>query len=366
VGIKILVISDYRQTVTVRSEAEIFVALHKQGYDITIMTYPEAHYIQRFIEVGIRVIGYHPVKKFSLKDIRIIKNEIKSGEYDVVHLFNSPSMTNGIFAAYGTKAKVVLYRGYTGNIHWYDPFMYIKYLSPRVDKIICLVEAIRQLFLKNMVSEKKLITINKGHDVTWYDGVEPDKLEGLAIPPDALKLVCAANMRPMKGVKYLLKATHYLPADAKIHLLLLGHNMDAPEFTELIESSPIKHNIHQLGYRKDVLNVVKACDVFVLASIKGEAITKAVIEAMSLEVAPLITDIPGNKGLVIDQVCGLVVPSKHPQALAAAIMKYYNDRALIKTFGVAARKHIETTLNINDTVTKFRKMYAEMTGVAEN
>jgi L-malate glycosyltransferase len=360
VGIKILVISDYRQTVTVRSEAEIFVELHKLGYDITIMTYPEAHYIKRFKEVGIRVIEYHPVKKFSLKDIAIIKNEIKRGGYHMVHLFNSPSMTNGVFAAYGTKAKVILYRGYTGNINWYDPFMYIKYLSPRVDKIVCLVEAIRKLFLKNFVSEKKLITINKGHDVAWYDGVEPDKLDGLNIPADALKLVCAANMRPMKGVKYLLKATHYLPADANIHLLLLGHNMDAPEFEELIENSPLKNNIHQLGYRKDVLNVVKACDVFVLASIKGEAITKAVIEAMSLEVAPLITDIPGNVDLVVNQQSGLVVPSKNPEALAEGIMTYYNNRDLVAQYGKAARAHIKNRLNIKDTVLLFQKMYDDL------
>lgn len=355
-----MVISDYRATVTVRPEAEIFIGLQKLGLDITIMTYRNAAYVQKFKEAGIKVIDYHPEKKFSIKDIRIIKNEIKSGRYHIIHLFNSPSMTNGVFAAYGTQVKVALYRGYTGHIHWYDPFMYIKYMSPRVDKIVCLVEAIRQLFLKNFVSPKKLITINKGHDTAWYAGTEPDKLEGLNIPADALKLVCAANMRPMKGVKYLLKATHYLPADANIHLLLLGHNMDVPEFQKIIDESPIKNKIHQLGFRKDVLNVVKACDVFVLASIKGEAITKAVIEAMSLGVAPLITNIPGNVDLVVPDVSGLVVPSKNPEALAQAIMKYYNNRNLVQQYGEGAKKHIETRLNIKDTIQQFKTMYEEM------
>ncbi|HMP99111.1 MAG TPA: glycosyltransferase family 4 protein [Cyclobacteriaceae bacterium] len=359
-AIKILVISDYRETVTVRSEAEIFIALQKSGYEVSIMTYPESQYIQRFREAGIKVIEYHPTKKLSRKDVSIIKDEIVNGNYDILHLFNSPSMPNGIMAAYGTKVKVILYRGYTGNIHWYDPFMYIKYLSPRVDKIVCLVEAIRQLFLKNFVSERKLITINKGHDLAWYEGIEPDALAELHIPPDALKLVCAANMRPMKGVKYLLKATHYLPADANIHLLLLGRDMDAPEFKKLIDESPIKNNIHQLGYRKDVLNVVKACDVFVLASIKGEAITKAVIEAMSLGVAPLITDIPGNVDLVINEKCGLVVPSKNPQALAEAILKYDQQRQLVKIYGEAAKEHIKNRLNIKDTIAQFQQMYDEL------
>lgn len=354
-AVKILVISDYRPTVAVRPEAEIFVALHRMGFDITIMTYGEAEYVKRFREEGIRVLTNHPTRKYSRSAIHMIRNELLSGNYDIMHIFSSP--VNGIFAAYGLKVKVALYRGYTGNIHWYDPIMYIKYLSPRVDKIVCLVEAIRQVFLRNFMPARKLITINKGHDLAWYADVTPANLEGLNIPQDALKLVCAANVRPMKGVKYLLKATHHLPADANIHLLLMGHHMDAPEFIKLMEESPLRNKIHQLGYRKDVLNVVKACDVFVLASIKGEAITKAVLEAMSLAVAPLITDIPGNIDLVVNGESGIVVPSKNPKALADGIMAYYNDRSLVKTYGENARKRIETRFNAKDTVLQFKAMY---------
>lgn len=56
--------------------------------------------------------------------------------------------------------------------------------------------------------------------------------------------------------------------------------------------------------------MVKASDAFVLSSLYGEATTKAVIEAMSLGICPLITDIPGNKGLVIHEECGLVFLQK--------------------------------------------------------
>jgi ribonuclease HII len=71
----------------------------------------------------------------------------------------------------------------------------------------------------------------------------------------------------MKGMKYLLEATHYLPATSKIHILLLGNGMDQPRFKRLIEASPIKNQIINLGFRKDVLRVVKASHVFALASI---------------------------------------------------------------------------------------------------
>ena len=257
--------------------------------------------------------------------------------------------------------KVVVYRGYTGNISWLDPFMYLKYLSPRVDRIICLVEAIRQLFRKNLlVNKDKAVTINKGHDLGWYDQVQAVSTESLGLPTDAFTFICAANSRRMKGIKYLLKATYLLPADTRIHLLLAGRDMDVPAFRNLIDGSPIKNNIHLLGFQNDILPIVKACNVFVLPSIKGEAITKAVIEAMSLAVCPLITDIPGNNGLVLDQVCGRVVPSKKSKALAEVMLALAREPGLCREYGLAAREHIRKNFNVRDTVVKYNELYHEL------
>lgn len=359
---KILVISNYNSLVTVRPEAEMFIGLQVLGHQVTIMTYGGSEYVHRFRTAGVKVIEYHPQRKFSLEAINRIRKELKEGGHDILHVFNSKGMTNSLFAVMWLPVKLVFYRGYTGNIHWYDPFMYIKYLNPRVDGIMCLVEAIREIFQKNLLfGKEKAVTINKGHNVDWYQDVKPVAIrQELGIDEDALVLVCAANSRPMKGVRYLLKATHLLSAEIKIHLLLAGNGMDIPEFKELISQSPIKNKIHILGFRKDILGVVKSADVFVLASIKGEAITKAVIEAMCLGITPLITDIPGNKGLVINNETGLVVQSKSSQALADGISKLYNDRSLIEKFGPEARKHIQTKFNTKETVINLEQFYQKL------
>jgi L-malate glycosyltransferase len=361
-SLKILVISNYDSTVTVRPEAEIFISLKKQfGYDITVMTFGNGEYVPKFKEAGIRVIDYHPTKKFSFAQVQRIRKELKDGRYQIVQLFNNKAMVNGILASIGLPVKVVTYRGYTGNINWWDPFMYLKHLSPRVDRIVCLVEAIRVLMRKNLLFNRdKAVTINKGHDVNWYNNVVPIERSELGVPADAFTIVCVANVRPMKGMKYLLKATHYLPPTSRIHILLLGNGMDAPKFKKLIEESPIKTQIKNLGFRKDAACVVKAADVFALASIYGEAITKSVIEAMSMGVAPLITDIEGNVGLAVDGVSGIVVPSRNAKALADAMIRLSNDRNLTKRLGEHARKHIEANLNSKNTVVAFHSMYTEL------
>jgi glycosyltransferase involved in cell wall biosynthesis len=360
--IKLLVISDYSHTVGVRPEAEIILGLQRTGrYEITVMTGVNSEYARIFTEHQIRVIDFLPVKKISAEYIKKIRTELTKGQYHVLQLFNNRGMTNGLLAAIGVAVRVVVYRGYTGNISWADPTMYIKYLSPRVDRIICLVDAIRDIFRKHLLFNKdKAVTINKGHDVKWYSNVTPVTKKSLGVPDDSFLFVCAANARRMKGIKYLLKATYFIPENSNIHLMLVGRGMDVREFKNLIDNSQLKNNIHLLSYRSDVLPVVKSADAFVLASITGEAITKAVIEAMSMGICPLITDISGNKKLVVDGVSGRIVPPKNPRALASAMIELSENPERAKQFGLAAIEQIQKNLNVEDTIARYDELYHEL------
>src|SRR5690606_29042117 len=123
-------------------------------------------------------------------------------------------------------------------------------------------------------------------------------------------------------------------------LLLVGKNMDSKSNIALVASGGNQHKVHFTGFQKNALEIVAACNVFVLPSIYGESITKSVIEAMCLSVAPVITYIPGNIELMKNGESGLVVPAKNPSAMAAALLSLYNDRTLLQQLGTNAREHI--------------------------
>lgn len=358
---KVLVIGSYHVIHTSRPEAEIIISLAREGLDMTVMTYGDTEYAQRFAENGVRVIPFHPEHKFKRAESRRIREELISGDYDIVQLYNSKAIINGIRAARGLDVKVVLYRGYAGHIHWYDPSAYLKYLHPRVDKIVCNSKGVEAHFRKQLfLPPSKLITINKGHDPDWYRGTPPADLSTLGIPADAFVVSCMANVRPMKGMPYLVEAMHHIPADANVHLILGGDGTDSQALQKIAARAPNPDRVHLLGYRSDALNLVAASNVFALASIKGESITRAVQEAMSLGIAPVITDIPGNTELAEDGISGLVVPKKDPQALADAILKLYADRELYRRICTGAQAHIETTLNHRRTVVEMKALYEEL------
>lgn len=357
---KILVISDYRETVSVRPEAELYIRLAQhEDVEIEIMTFGEAEYVQKFQAAGIKVIDFYPPKKRDSSSIERIKTTLLEGKHDILHLYTGIAITNGIPAAKKLPVKIVLYRGYTGNIHWYDPSAYFKYLSPHVDSVWCIADATRDLIQRNLLFQKNQpVSITKGHLPEWYEGVQKADLTDLNLPSNAFIAAHVSNVRPMKGIPYLIKATYYLPPELPIYFLFAGKGMETEGIPALIENSPNKDKIILLGYRKDAKNIVKASNIFILASIKGEAINKAVIEAMSLGICPIITDIPGNKKLVVNKESGLVVPSKDPKALAKAIQYAYEQPEAVYEMAKNAKKRMATHFHIDDTVAAIKKWYA--------
>jgi glycosyltransferase involved in cell wall biosynthesis len=359
--IKVLVIGSYHVLHTSRPEAEIIVSLAKAGFEMTVMTHGETEYAHRFEQHGVRVIPFHPEHKFRRAESQRIRSELIAGNYDILQLYTSKAIVNGIRAARGLNVKVVLYRGYAGHVHWYDPAAYLKYLHPRVDKIVCNSIGVEQYFQKQLfLPHSKLVTINKGHDPQWYAHVQPADLSEFDILPSAFVVSCMANVRPMKGIEFLIEAMNNIPADADVHLILGGVGTDDDAFVRLRKASYNAGKIHLLGYRDDALNIVASSDVFALASIKGESITRAVQEAMSIGVTPVITDIPGNVELVEDRISGLVVPMKDPKALANAILELYHNRPLLEQLSAGARAHIANKLNHNQTVAGMGDLYRSL------
>ena len=360
-AVKVLVISNYRNTFSVRPEAEIFIDLAKRGFEIDIMTYGDSEYVSKFKEAGINVIDFHPQKKLDKTEIKFIRDHLKKGKHDIVHLFSGRGVLNGIQAAKKLPVKIVLYRGYAGNIHWYDPTAYLKFLHPRVDKILCNTKGVADAITKNVgFNPGKIKVINKGHFSFWYDNIDAIPRESLGLSEKDFLVVNVANNRAMKDIPTLIRATNYIPEHLPIHILLVGGNMDDKANMHALNESPNKDKIHILGFRDDRLSIVKSSDVFALTSLYGESITKSVIEAMCMGTVPVITSIAGNVELVENDKSGFVIPVKSPEILAEKLISLYNDKELYQRLSKGAIHHIDTKLSHERTVNEYDSFYKEL------
>jgi glycosyltransferase involved in cell wall biosynthesis len=362
--LKVLIISSYKgPAVSVRPEAEMLLALQKQGVHIDVMTREDTYYAKVFKENGMQVFPYRPSGKLNMKNIRQIRSVLKKGRYDIMHVFSNKAVINAVHAALGLPVKVITYRGFTGHVHWYKPTSYLGHLHPKVSKITCVSNGVREQVRKQFFfNKKKAITVYKGHKMQWYEGIPAITKKDLNLPDKSFVVGCVANARPMKGVPYLLKATHHLKNQTDIHLLLIGKGMDTPAHLDIIKQSPLAGNIHLSGFQENVLSYLTACDMTVLPSIKGEGLSKVLIESMSMKKPVVATDIGGNAELVVDGKTGLLIPPRSPEKIANAILKMKSNPEFRSKLASNARLHIENHFSMEQTVREMKTLYEELSG----
>ncbi len=357
---KVLIISNYKDAYnSVRPEGELFIGLQKQGLALTIMTQREAPFIPNFLKAGIRIINFQPTKKISWANIQFIRKELQSGQYDILHLFNSKAISNGNFAAIGLPVKVLVYRGVIGGSSWYNPNAYLKHLHPRVDGITAVSIAVQSYLQKQVWGSKNKVTqFYKGQNLDWYKKIQPLDLSTIQLSKNEFIVSCIANNRTWKGINYLIESTAFLPPTLPIHFLLIGRKMDTPKNLNLINKSPYKNKIHLLGYRKDVVNILAASSVYIQPSNEDkEGLGKAILEAMSLGIPPIVTNTGGPPEFVEDGVSGLVIPSRNPKEIAAAILKIYEDNSFRISLGEQAKAVITNQMSLKNSIIALQKIY---------
>ena len=301
------------------AETGSFIEMHKRGVDITVLTWPDTVNHDALVKAGVPVIPYVLRSKFSPEGIRVIRRELKRKRYDVLHMLDKRGTMNGLWASIGMDVKLIAYRGIVGNLSYFDPQAWFYLLNPRIDKIICVCEAVRQYLLSLgmpgiRIRRDSPVTIHKGHDPEWY-GPPFEDLGQFGIPDDTFVVACTARGVPRKGIPVLLEAFDNLPPGMNIHLLLAGTAMDNPRHRDLVAKNQYRDNIHLFGFLKRMPWILPNCDVVVLPSLRREGLPRGIIEAMIGGAVPIVSDSGGNPELVIDGQSGFVVPSGDSSAI---------------------------------------------------
>lgn len=342
-------------------ESELFIGLKNAGFSIDVMCNPKGRNYQRLVDENLVVQPMALKSRFDKEGISAIKAQLATKPYDVIHAYNPRALACALRASKGMDVKIVAYRGVIGNISFLNPESWITFLHPRVSRIICVADAIKDHlaelgFLWFRIPDKKLMRIYKGHDLGWYQAA-PTELEQFGVPAGAFVVCSTGRNTPRKGYDVLVDAIGQLPDSVKAHLILVGDAIDNPGLKAQIERVPHPERIHFTGFRNDAPAIAAASDVFVLPSTEREGLPRAVIEAMAYGIAPIVTNVGGMPELVENGVSGLVVAASDASSLAVAITRLYNDRALLNQMGAAARQRIAEEFHTSETVRQTGDLY---------
>ena len=347
---------------SLRPETEIYVSLAKAGHNITIITDKNREYISRFIEHGIEVIHCPPKHKLSLKTIRLIRKTIKQNNIDLVYATKSRTVPNAAFACIGLNVKLVIYRGTASGLYWHDPTNYLGMLHPRVDGIICVSKYVEDYVAsKKVLRNKKIVTIYKGHDLSWYNQ-QPADLSEFGIQAGDFTAICVINPRPHKGLDVVLEATNQLADIKNLHLVLAGQGIDKEPFTSLINASQMRERIHVVGYRNDAPELIAASDVLIQPSIDGEGLPRVILESLAYGTPVIASANPGSMEIIEDNVNGFIVPIKDSSAIADRLRTLHDSPETLKTLSDNSQHILENEMSHQTTVKHYIEYFESLLG----
>jgi len=218
----------------------------------------------------------------------------------------------------------------------------------------------RALFLQARLVDAAAVRLipSSGVDLTRF-APAPRRAEAGA----PLRVLLAARLLWDKGLAEYAEAARRLRADGRRIRFLLAGAPDAgnPASADaaVIERWHAAGDIEWLGHVEDVPALLRGIDAAVLPSYR-EGLPRSLIEAAACGLALVTTDVPGCRDVVRDGVDGLLVPVRNAGALARAIARLDDDRALLQRLGEAARRRVAAEYAVERVNARTLEVYREL------
>jgi glycosyltransferase involved in cell wall biosynthesis len=169
--------------------------------------------------------------------------------------------------------------------------------------------------------------------------------------------VCVARFSPQKNHALLLKAFAQGPAsDPNAHLILVGDGVLREQLQEQAKDLGLLGQIHFLGLRSDIPDVLGAMDVFALSS-DWEGNPLSVMEAMASGLPILSTAVGGVPDLFASGKQGLIVQPGDVQGFSDAMAWLLRNREARQYLGMAAARRARENFDVSTMVRAYEELY---------
>ena len=183
--------------------------------------------------------------------------------------------------------------------------------------------------------------------------------DAFEISPDDKIILHASNFRPVKRVVELIETMRIVvDANPNARLVIAGDGPTRIEVERKIEELKLCNNIHLLGIKSNMQEIMCSADVFVLNSTL-EGMPLVLLEAMSCKLPVLTTPAGGIPELVRPGTDGVVTKGYEKEEYAEEMLKLLENESLRKKFGQAGLDRVEDKFTAEKIVSKYEKVFEE-------
>jgi glycosyltransferase involved in cell wall biosynthesis len=289
---------------------------------------------------------------------------VRSRAIEIVHAHDYKTDVIALALAHATGA-IPLSTAH-GWIHdsWRERRIYApadRWLLRWYPRVIAVSDVIRTTLVSCGVKAERITTLLNGIDPLrfWRNPAHvAEARRELGLEPGQLAIGAVGRLEPVKRFDVLLEAVARLQQQAQPpRLFIVGDGSLRATLGALATKLGVDASF--LGHRADVVRLHHAFDVFVQSS-DSEGTPNAVLEAMALETPVVATNAGGTRGIVTDDLHGLIVPCGDAGALAAAIARTSADRGAALARAKCARARVERELSFDERTRRLETVYEEL------
>jgi glycosyltransferase involved in cell wall biosynthesis len=352
---------------------DIALSALKAGYEVTIVT-KDTGKLQEITALNLKVIdlpmnrsGQNLIEE--LNTCRFLYNLYRKEKPNVVHHVGLKTILWGTLAAKWAKVQGIVNAVsglgifFSEDNHSLVSRVLLKILSfsHKQKNLVVIFQnnEDKRLFLNNHIIAESQAYLIKG------SGVNLQQFCYTREPQEGkINVLLTARMIEEKGIFVLTEAAKKLESQYKdkVEFWLCGGLDDNPKAIKEMDLKRVCDGtyIQWLGYRTNVIELLKSCHIVVLPSYYKEGLPKSLIEAAAIGRPIVTTNSVGCKETVIDGYNGYLVPIKDYNTLAEKLQILFSDKELRQKMGRNSRILAEKDFPIENVIDKHLDIYQKL------
>ncbi len=176
--------------------------------------------------------------------------------------------------------------------------------------------------------------------------------------PFVFSTVC--RLAPEKDIATMLNAFSQVHAvHPKTELWIIGDGPERAGLAQLSEQLGLGKAVRFWGFRGKIQQILTCSDAFVNSSLT-EGISISILEAMSIGLPIVATDVGGTGSIVRDGQNGLLVEARNADALANAMARLANNSELCRSLGESSSTLVRENWSLERMADKYLALYEDV------
>ena len=338
-----------------RVVTDLAMAQHGRGHDVTVFSINQTAGLRAELQAaGIPVVVGEKSRSLDFGVLGKLRRTATRGNVDIVHAHNFMPNYYAAAAMFGARRRPPLVgtchdmgnRLSNRKLRW----MYRLSLL-QTSRVAMVGQQVHDRYIASgMVKPEAAETVLNGIPVRRFTGSTARRGAArsvLGLADDVPVIGCVGRMVALKNQRLLIDS---MPALLRSHpalaLVVIGDGPLEATLRAQAASLGVAAQVHFLGQRADVADLLPAFDIFALPSLT-EGLSIALLEACATGLAVVATSVGGNPEIIRDGRTGLLVPADDGEALRAALQSLLDDAALRARLGASASEWVAANASID-------------------